>query len=59
MRLDMNNWPQANDNHTIGNELDYQGVPEVDSITANMVWKGEHVTTDCPVDSCCGEEYPQ
>eukprot|EP00973_Karenia_brevis_P009989 1350190-Karenia_brevis.AAC.1 len=48
MRLDMNNWPQADNNPTIGIELDYQGVPVVDSTTAHMVWKGEHVTTDCP-----------
>eukprot|EP00973_Karenia_brevis_P005177 711303-Karenia_brevis.AAC.1 len=32
----------------IGVELDYQGVPDIDSSTANLVWKGEHVKMECP-----------
>eukprot|EP00973_Karenia_brevis_P036105 4978437-Karenia_brevis.AAC.1 len=40
--------PQADNNPTIGIELDYQGVPEVDSHTANLVSKGEHVRMERP-----------
>eukprot|EP00973_Karenia_brevis_P024195 3340528-Karenia_brevis.AAC.1 len=48
MRCSNNQWPRADNNQTIGIELDYQGVPEVDSSTANWVWKGDHVKTECP-----------
>eukprot|EP00973_Karenia_brevis_P047039 6529281-Karenia_brevis.AAC.1 len=48
MRCPNNQWPQADNNPTIGVELDYQSVPEVDTRTAKLVWKGEHVKTHCP-----------
>eukprot|EP00973_Karenia_brevis_P035605 4911188-Karenia_brevis.AAC.1 len=48
MRCPDNQWPQADNNPTIGVELNYQGVPEVDSQTANLVWRGEHVKMECP-----------
>eukprot|EP00973_Karenia_brevis_P037742 5206292-Karenia_brevis.AAC.1 len=48
MRCPNNQWPQADNNPTVGVELNYQSVPEVDTSTANLVWKGEHVKTDCP-----------
>eukprot|EP00973_Karenia_brevis_P012052 1636247-Karenia_brevis.AAC.1 len=48
MRCPDHQWPQADNNPSIGIELDYQGVPEVDSSTANLVWRGEHVKTECP-----------
>eukprot|EP00973_Karenia_brevis_P003270 449852-Karenia_brevis.AAC.1 len=48
MRCSNNHWPQADNDPIIGIELDYQGVPEVDSSTAKLVWKGDHVKTWCP-----------
>eukprot|EP00973_Karenia_brevis_P071039 9869508-Karenia_brevis.AAC.1 len=43
-----NTWPQADNNPTIGVELDFQTTPEVDTTIAHMVWRGEHVHIDCP-----------
>eukprot|EP00973_Karenia_brevis_P015524 2124071-Karenia_brevis.AAC.1 len=48
MRCPNNQWPQAVNHPTIGVELHYQGVPEIDSQTANLVWHGEHVKVECP-----------
>eukprot|EP00973_Karenia_brevis_P062036 8627172-Karenia_brevis.AAC.1 len=48
VRCSNDQWRQADNNPTIGIELDYQGVPEVDSSTANLVWRGDHVKTECP-----------
>eukprot|EP00973_Karenia_brevis_P015665 2143654-Karenia_brevis.AAC.1 len=39
-------WPQANNNPTIGIEVNYQIQPEVDTTVAMMVWNG-HVQTEC------------
>eukprot|EP00973_Karenia_brevis_P074816 10397685-Karenia_brevis.AAC.1 len=48
MRCPNNQWPQADNNPTIGVELDYQSVLEIESSTANLVWTGEHVQIHGP-----------
>eukprot|EP00973_Karenia_brevis_P053929 7490340-Karenia_brevis.AAC.1 len=48
MRCVNNIWPQADNILTIRIELDYQTTPEVDTTTAHMVRRGEHVNTHCP-----------
>eukprot|EP00973_Karenia_brevis_P043941 6085205-Karenia_brevis.AAC.1 len=48
MRCPHQQWPQPDNNPTVGVKLHYQSVPEMDTKTANLVWKGEHVKTTCP-----------
>eukprot|EP00973_Karenia_brevis_P070754 9835333-Karenia_brevis.AAC.1 len=48
MRCHQQRWPQPNNNPTVGIELNYQIGPEVDTTTANLVSKGDPVTTSCP-----------
>eukprot|EP00973_Karenia_brevis_P019818 2716978-Karenia_brevis.AAC.1 len=47
MRCADGTWPQADNNPTVGVELNYQTLPEVDTTTALQVWNG-HVETHCP-----------
>eukprot|EP00973_Karenia_brevis_P040214 5554525-Karenia_brevis.AAC.1 len=48
MRCQHQQWPQPDNNPTVGVELNYQSVPEVDTTVANLVCRGEHVNTNCP-----------
>eukprot|EP00973_Karenia_brevis_P021160 2909383-Karenia_brevis.AAC.1 len=48
MRCQQQHWPHPDNNPTVGIESISQSVPEVDTTTANLVWKGEPVTTSCP-----------
>eukprot|EP00973_Karenia_brevis_P082498 11434981-Karenia_brevis.AAC.1 len=48
MRCPQQQLPQPSNNPTLGVELNYQSVPEVDTIIANLVWKGDLVATECP-----------
>eukprot|EP00973_Karenia_brevis_P002545 347835-Karenia_brevis.AAC.1 len=41
-------WPQPDNNPTVGVALNYQNVPDLDNTTANLVWKGDPIITKCP-----------
>eukprot|EP00973_Karenia_brevis_P087943 12196897-Karenia_brevis.AAC.1 len=44
--MSIQGWPAPDNNPTMGAQLDYQAVPEVDTTIADQVWQQGHVTAD-------------
>eukprot|EP00973_Karenia_brevis_P014693 2004638-Karenia_brevis.AAC.1 len=39
-------WPAPDNNPTLGAQLEYQAVPEIDTTIADHVWQQGHITVD-------------